>query len=348
MGALDFLAAPRAFGNPKQVWDSQGNPVVHSRSQLIQLINQNNGQGHDVFVSYNRFLSFLENKPFQISVNKIFSDFDSKLNIPFDALEDVRKVIDYLDEMQLPFLVDFSGCKGFHIFVPLKEKVYTSGQYLSDMTRSIMLYLKREFGLNTIDPSVATPTKLCRVPYSIHPKTNLHCSPLNPDWVREWDIEQIMDYARNPNGWRCDLLDGKKYLNLEEFIDYCNINIEEEIARGREQFALSTENLTFDDPMDDFLAQLLHLPCLINSLLGVENAVHDARFAGCIHLKNLGYSPAWIFKFFKQRCYLDSHLEAECRYQINYIFGKDFAMPSCRWFQERNLCVGKSCQYYLM
>ena len=346
MGALDFLAVPRSFGNPKQIWDAQDNPVVHSRSRLIKLINRNNDGVHDVFVSYNRFLNFVDHKPFQISVNKIFSDFDSRLTLPSDALEEVRKVIDYLDEMQLPFLVDFSGAKGFHIFIPLKEKIYTSGQYLTDLTRSCMLFLKREFDLKTIDPSVANPTKLCRVPYSIHPKTGLHCSPLNPEWVRSWEIKKIVKYAKSPNGWHEDLLVGKKYLDLEEFVGYCGIEIEEEIAVAREQFALSAENLEFANPEDEFLAQLLHYPCLVNSILGVENAVHYARFAATIQLKRLGYTPAYIFKFFQQRKYLDVQYQAECRYQINHIFNSVYSFPTCKRLQEEGLCVGKSCTYF--
>lgn len=346
MGVLDFLATPRAFGNPKQIWDAQGNPVVHSRSHLIKLINQNNGSGHDVFVSYNRFISFIDRKPFQIGVNKIFRDFDSKLTLPTDALEEVRRVINYLDEMQLPFLVDFSGSKGFHVYTPLKEKVYTAGSYLSDMTRACMLFLKREFDLKTIDPSVANPTKLCRLPYSIHPKTGLHCSPLNPEWVREWKIEQIVEYAKSPNGWKMDLLEGKKYLDLEEFIEYCGIEIEEEIAVAREQFALDPENFKFTNPDDEFLAQLLHYPCLVNSILGVENAVHYARFAATIQLKRLGYTPAYIFKFFKQRQYLDCQFESECRYQINNIYNSAYTFPTCKRLQEEGLCVGRSCQYF--
>jgi hypothetical protein len=346
MSVLDFLATPRAFGNPRQIWDAQDNPVVHSRSRLVKLINQNNDGNHDVFVSHNRLLNFVNHNPFQIEVSKLFFDFDSKLPLPSDAFEDVQRVIDYLDEMQLPFLVDFSGAKGFHIFVPLKEKIYTSGQYLTDLTRSCMLFLRREFGLKTIDPKVANPTKLCRVPYSIHPKTGLHCSPLNPEWMRTWEIEKIVKYAESPNGWRSDLLDGKKHLNLEEFTEYCGIEVEEEIVVAREQFALSTENLEFTDPEDAFLAQLLHYPCLVNSILGVENAVHYARFAATIQLKRLGYTPAFIFKFFKQRRYLDVEYENECRYQINNIYNSAYTFPTCKRLQEEGLCVGKSCQYF--
>ena len=347
MSVLNFLDAPRSFGNPKQYLNSKNEPVVNSKSQLIDLIYKNNGSGHDVFVSHNRFMNFVDRKPFQIEISKLFFDFDTKLKAaPSDALEDVRKVIDYLDEMQLPFLVDFSGSKGFHIFIPLKEKIYTSGQYLTDLTRSCMLFLKREFDLKTIDPSVANPTKLCRVPYSIHPKTGLHCSPLNPEWVRSWEIEKIVKYAKSPNGWHEDLLVGKKYLDLGEFVDYCGIEIEEEIAVAREQFALSAENLEFANPEDEFLAQLLHYPCLVNSILGVENAVHYARFAATIQLKRLGYTPAYIFKFFQQRKYLDVQYQAECRYQINHIFNSMYSFPTCKRLQEEGLCVGKSCQYF--
>lgn len=346
MNGLNFLDVPRAFGSPKQYLNSKHEPVVNSRSKLIKLINHNNNGVNDVFVSYNRFLSFVDRKPFRIAVNKIFTDFDSHLQFPSDALEEVRRTINYLDEIDLPFLITYSGCKGFHVYVPLKEKVYTAGNYLSDMTRSIMLHLKREFGLKTIDPSVANPQKLCRVLYSVHPKTGLHCSPLNPDWVRDWDIEQIMDYARSPNEWRCDLIGGKKYLTLDEFIDYTWINVEEEVAHDREKFALKSENLTFSDPQDEFLAQLLHYKCLINSILGVENAVHYARFAATIQLKRLGYSPAWVFKFFKQRSYADVQYEDVCRYQINQIFSSSYSFPSCKRLQEEGLCVGKSCKYF--
>lgn len=346
MGALGFLNTPRSFGSPKQVFDSNMNPVVHSKSQLIDLINKNNDGVHDVFVSHNRFLSFVDRKPFQIEVSKIFLDFDSHLPQPSDALKELSKVIDYLDEISLPFLPLFSGSKGFHVYIPLKEKIYTNGSFLSDLTRSVMLHLKRSLKLTTIDPKVATPTKLCRVPYSVHPRTKLHCSPLSPDWIRDWDIEQIMDYARNPNGWHANLLDGKRYLTLEDFISYTGINIEEEVARGREQFALGSENLTFSNPEDEFLGQLLHYPCIINSILGVENAVHYARFAATIQLRRLGYSPAWVFKFFKQRSYADVAYEDVCRYQINNIFSSSYSFPTCKRLQEEGLCIGKNCKYF--
>lgn len=348
MSVLNFVDVPRAFGNPKQTLDANGNPVVHLKSNLMKLIHKNNGKGHDVFVSNNRLLSFINRQPFQLSMNKVFLDFDSKLKgkSPQDALVEVRTVINYLDELNLPYLVNFSGSKGFHIFIPIREKVFTTGQYLTNITRSIMLHLKRKFDLKTIDPTVAVPTKLCRVPYTIHPKTGLYCSPLNPDWVRDWDIEKIIRYAKAPNGWKCDLIDGKEYMDFEALIEYCDVDVAEEIESARNTFALESDSLTFLDPEDEFLAQLLHYPCLINGMLGVENAVHYARFMAVVQLKSLGYTPAWIFKFFTQRQYMDVEFENTCRYQINNIYNSTYSFPKCDRIREKGLCIGKRCKYF--
>lgn len=347
MNTLNFLTTPRAFGNPKQSMDKNGNPVVHSHSTLIKLINKNNGI-NDVFVSNNRFLSFINRKPFQISMNKIFLDFDSKLKgkSPSDALMEVRIVMKYFNELNLPYLINFSGSKGFHIFIPIQEKKYTTGKYLTDIVRAIMLHIRHKFDLKTIDPTVANPTKLCRVPYTIHPKTGLKCTPLNNNWVRDWDIDRIMKYAKNPNGWKCDLIKGKKYLDFESLIKYMDINIEEEIEVGRSQFALESDSLKFLEPADEFLAELLHYPCLINAILGVKNAVHYARFMATLQLKRLGYSPAWIFHFFKQRQYMDVEFENSCRYQINNIYNSEYIFPCCNRIREEGLCIGKTCKYF--
>ena len=212
MKVLNFLSVPRAFGNPRQYIAEDGNPVVYDKKILVDLINKNNGI-NDVFVSANRFLSFVNRKPFQIEISKIFLDFDSKNDPPIDALEDVRKVIDYYDEIGIPYLPVHSGRKGFHVYVPLKPKVYTNGQWLKDVVRACMMHLKRELNIKTIDPAVATPTKLCRVLYSIHPKTGRICRPLSKSEIMEsgfFDkpIEKSTDFNS------INLLKNKRYLTI--------------------------------------------------------------------------------------------------------------------------------------
>lgn len=344
MKVLNFLSVPRAFGNPRQYIAKDGNPVVYDKKILIDLINKNN-KINDVFVSANRFLSFIDRKPFQIEMSKIFLDFDGKMNPPIDALKDMRKVTDYYDEVGIPYLPVYSGCKGFHVYVPLKPKVYTNGRWLKDVVRSCMLQLKRELGIETIDPAVATPTKLCRVLYSTHPKTGRICQPLPKYEIIESrffnrPIEKLINYNL------IDSLENKRYLTLEEYIDYLDIDPEEEIIKLRESFALKVEQINYGNPDDQFLQEVLHYPCLINAIIGVENATHFARFMCCIHLKRLGYDPLWVFKFFKQRLYFDHMNEEECRYQINNIFQNDYIFPSCRRIQEEGMCIGAACPYY--
>ena len=346
MNILNFLDVPRGFGTPRQVLDSQGNPCVRSKKELINLINKNNNGLHDVFVSHNSYESFLERKPYQIRINKLFLDFDSKLDPPADSLEDIRKVIDYYDDVKIPYLPAYTGNRGFHCYIPLKMKIYTSGQWLKNAIRSCMTHLRRELKLTTIDPSVATPTKLCRVLYSIHPKTGRVCCPLKSEWIRSWDINKIIDFSIDPKRWSSDLLKDKKYLTLEEYIEYLNIDIEEEITKLRESFALQCEQINYGSPDNEFLCELLHYPCLINAVIGVKNATHFARFMCCTHLKKLGYDPVWIFKFFKQRLYLDHMYEEESKYQINNIFQEGYIFPSCKRIQEEGMCIGKDCKYY--
>jgi len=346
MKILNFLSVPRSFGNPRQYIAKDGNPVVYDRKILIDLINKNNNGNNDVFVGTNRFLSFMNRKPFQMEISKIFLDFDGKIEPPIDALEDIKKVINYYDEMKIPYLSVYSGCKGFHIYVPLKSKIYTNGQWLKDIIRSCMTYLKRELNLKTIDPAVATPAKLCRVLYSTHPKTGRICCPLKPEWVKSWDINRIIEYSINPDRWVEDLIDNRKYITLEEYVEYLNIDVEEEIIKIRESFALVSEQIDYGNPDNEFLREVLHYPCLINAVIGVRNATHFARFMCCTHLKKLGYDPLWIFKFFKQRLYLDHMYEEECKYQINNIFRENYIFPSCKRIQEEGMCIGENCQYY--
>ena len=66
--SFKFLETPRAFGSPKQYIDLKtSNPVVYDKDKLISLIKEHN-EKTDCFVSHQRFLSFLERKPFEIEI----------------------------------------------------------------------------------------------------------------------------------------------------------------------------------------------------------------------------------------------------------------------------------------
>lgn len=342
MGIFNLLKTPRAFGNPRQFIDSQtSNPIVHSDKKLVDLIKQNNGGDHDCFVSHQRFLSFLERKPFEIEISKLFFDFDGKQNPPIDAYDDVKKVSDYFNKFNIPHVIVYSGRKGFHLYVPLNSTNHINGSYLKTMYRSIMIHLKTELDLTTIDTSVATPTKLCRVWYTRHPKSGRYCYPIKKS-LFDKGIDEIINYSINPVKWYEDILEGKEYLTIEEYIKYFDIDLKD----NEKGIVFATTSAKYSDPDNEYLRELLHYPCLINAILSIDNAIHYARFMCCIHLKNIGCDPLWVFKFFKQRQYMDVEFESVCKYQINNIFGSEYSFPSCEKIRENGLCIGNTCKYY--
>ena len=342
MELFNFLDVPRAFGNPRQFIDPKtSNPVIHNKEKLIKLIKENNDK-NDCFVSHQRFLSFLERKPFEIEINKLFFDFDGKQNPPIDAYNDVKKVMNFFDKHKIPYLVVYSGMKGFHLYVPLNSTNHINATYLKKMYRSIMIHLKVKLNLTTIDPSVATPTKLCRVFYTKHPKSKRYCCPLSRS-LFDQGFNSIFKYSINPTQLQpYDLLKDKEFLTIEGYIKYFNIDLSDE----KQGIVFAITNEKYANPDNEYLRQLLHYPCLINSILDIDNAIHFARFMTCIHLKKIGCDPLWVFKFFKQRQYMDVEFEEVCKTQINSIFGNDYSFPSCKKIKENGLCVGNTCKYY--
>ena len=339
---FNFLETPRAFGNPRQFIDPETtNPVVYDKNQLVQLIKENNDGKHDVFVSHQRFLSFLERKPFEIEISKLFFDFDSKDDPPVDAFEDLKKVMTFYDEHKIPYLPVYSGMKGFHLYVPLNSTNHINAIYLKKMYRSIMIHLKEKLNLTTIDPSVATPTKLRRCFYTKHPKSGRYCCPIKRSFIDQ-GLEEIINYSLNPKSWHTDILKGKEYLTIEEYIKFFDIDLKDE----KQGIIFATTSEKYNNPDNSYLRELLHYPCLVNAILDIDNAVHFARFACCLHLKRIGCDPLYVFNFFKQRQYMDVEFEEICKYQINNIFGSNYTFPSCKKFKENGMCIGSTCKYY--
>jgi hypothetical protein len=342
MGLFNFLDVPRSFGSPKQYIDPKtSNPIVYDKNKLISLIKENNDGNHDVFVSHQRFKSFIDRKPFEIEISKLFFDFDGKQNPPIDAFKDLKKVINFYDKHNIPYLVVYSGMKGFHLYIPLNSTNHINATYLKKMYRSIMIHLKKELNLSTIDASVATPIKLCRVFYTKHPKSKRYCCPIKRPLIDQ-GLQEIIKYSVNPDHWVSDILKDKQYLTIEEYINYFNIDIKDE-TQG---IVFTTMSEKYNNPNNEYLIQLLHYPCLINSILDIDNAIHFARFMCALHLKRIGCDPLWVFNFFKQRQYIDVEFENECKYQINTIFGNNYTFPSCKRIKENGLCVGSTCKYY--
>ena len=125
----------------------------------------------------------------RVVADKIVFDFDSKDLIT--GLTDVEILSDRLHERNIPYLVVFSGKKGFHVWCLLKpEKMGRdiAGYYLGNLQRSLI------GGLGTIDTHlIGNASAMIRIPNTLN--NGRYCSPL-PFEFRKMSIEEILDYSR--------------------------------------------------------------------------------------------------------------------------------------------------------
>jgi hypothetical protein len=347
---LNFFEAPRAVGNPIQL-------IKKSEDEIMNFINVNKGIA-PVFISHNSYPTLIQSRkgsdePYQVNVSKLFLDFDSDRK-PENAQLDMMKMIEFCERENLPYLPVFSGSKGFHIYIALKPTVYTYSQFLKDATKAIHLWFKKELELRTIDLKCAEPRRLCRVFYTPHVKidkaTNklikngMYCCPIQPDWVMNWKIDQIMRFATEPK--HIDYTPSGDLISLDEFLTRFNINIEETL-----KLEFSDENtkhnviIEYTPVENEYIKEILPLPCIHSQVMHNPNPSHFVRFATATWFAEIGMSRTWTFNFFKDRNYVD-HKDDVCAQQINNIYDTKYKSPSCMRLFENGLCVGKVCKKF--
>jgi len=345
-GLLGFFETPRAVGDPFQ-------KIVYSEQEILEFINPRLGK-KPIFISHNSYPTMINNdEPYQINVRKLFFDFDSKRK-PENAQVDLIKLLDFCDKEKLALYTAFSGSKGFHAYLPLKPTTYLYGKFLQDATRAIHLWLKQTLELRTIDIRCAEPKRLCRVWYTPHvtfnPKNGdtsingLYCCPLYPEWVREWRMEQILEYARQPEMIEYKLK-GRLY-SIDEFITKFGIDIEKLLraevnSEGNDSRCKIAKYIPVEN---EFIRYVIPFPCVHNQMVHNPNPPHLARFATVVWLQQLGYTRKWVFDFLQGRNFVDTK-SSVCAYQINQIYDHypPYKFPSCQKIFEESMCVGKDC-----
>jgi len=105
----------------------------------------------------------------------LFLDFDKnkgdKVSTIYDVLNEVKKLLEIFDEFELPYYVQFSGNKGFHVFIDGKympKLEIINGQIQSH--KRIAEKLKESLDFKYLDLSNnGIGNRLCKVPYSLCP-----------------------------------------------------------------------------------------------------------------------------------------------------------------------------------
>ena len=110
-----------------------------------------------------------------------------------------KNLIDFLDKNNIDFRIQFSGSKGFHIFIPwnwLKRHGWKARDY-GKFNRYIAEIIWNNTGISTDASTFSVKRDLIRVPFSIHPTSGLLCYPLTIEQFDDFDVD--MAYPLNIN-----------------------------------------------------------------------------------------------------------------------------------------------------
>lgn len=319
---------------PRQVATPQ-RTTMKDKNSFYRLVNQYNGLKNIYFSIYN---TDNDGKFSDINLDLIFFDFDE-----VDAIEDVKKLSNYLMEKNIRHLLMFSGKKGFHVYIFTKNghKLKYPKEALTNAHDFFIKELKLKMDMH-IRGDIA---RIARIPNSLHIGGRKFCIP-----IKREDLIQGMDYIRNKaNYQQWDF----NYYGMENFdiskYDYNNINSEHTyIPEG---------SYTFSDD-DEIINKFL--PCVQcwlldkkNELTGTKLGNYAARYFFVVYCKVNGWPKSFCDEMAKK--YFGAVKRTD-GLKDNYVHFKKFKVldygwkdgkifPDCSSLYEKGLCLGK-CQHY--
>lgn len=123
------------------------------------------------------------------ALNCVSFDFDAE--DPQDALDDVRKFVEWLDIKDIAIF--FSGSKGFHVMVPFGYFPLQPNEFLPNQLKDLAKYLKQTF--KTLDDSIYNYNRKFRVPFTKHDKSGLYKNTFYVEQLKEMPIEEMKQEA---------------------------------------------------------------------------------------------------------------------------------------------------------
>jgi len=232
-------------------------------------------------------------------------------------------------------IVYVTGCKGARVVIPLKKPTDYEGYVL--LARSLIQPYRytqmRCNGKPLVDPSMFTDAKhLSRPPFTYNIKSGCKgfAKPIMPRFrAEEFDWSNF-----NP----LDPSDVKVYKIKVDLAEPRPLRFKPRTRLGPKQPLPSTiEELASSEAVP---------PCIRNiveAMVRSGDADHYARLALVWYLKWVGFDKEQVIEFFAKHA--RDYNERVTRYQVEYAYGlrgsrRDWLMPSCKWMQQHNLCLG--------
>lgn len=364
LSQYSFDRYPRSFGNPKQIF-------VHDWNQLYQNIILNNGK-RTCFISHNAWgdIGDVNGKelPTKIWYDTLFFDFDDSRK-PENAQLDAIHLVEWLEERKLPYIIQFSGSKGFHVFLQFIPRLFDYRKY-DETEREMSLFIRRVFrwfkntlNLRTLDDTVGEPKKLCRLPYTRHVNSRegvVHdeqCVPLTKHMLLNWDITRIRDYSIDPPR----VIIPHIYpvtLDVVNFVMKYDVRLSDEdiLSVTAPQVEQKSHGHIMNKELKLYMDHMAkYKPCIVSNLQTM-NPDHFTRVAFALYMKRMGVSKRKFRELYErlaiENSYIDFYIGTETReYQIDHIYDNPNYRyePSCTTIKQNHphLCLREKCHRYI-
>tara|TARA_R100000008_G_scaffold31259_2_gene17448 strand:+ start:2105 stop:3115 length:1011 start_codon:yes stop_codon:yes gene_type:complete len=329
---------------PREIWagshltrKKQLKREIIKNSEDFKTFIQRFNNKMNCYTSVYDYKRFGENQAIVSSVilDRLFLDFDSH-GKPLDlSLEDMKLVLEYLDDKDYMHEITFSG-NGFHVFV--------FGE-VAETIRDIQHFFYKIFKLTkngTLDKSGVQTRRLRRIPNTVNMNTKecLYCIPLDKGDLTS--VSNIIALAKKPT-----FLPPKRYGNRP--VKWPN--------------APSIQTAPVEIATQKPVGKLPIVPCMYNSIM-VENPTHQSRYYLVSWFRTLLANNQKCYDYAKNREILEiimselkeiaSHDniwldwdEDVTKYHAEYTITNDggYMFPSCDKLISEGFCVGKCWRF---
>jgi len=316
-----FKELPRYFGCPNQVY-------VEKAFALKSFIRELNGVA-PIFVSTYEFKN--EYTPI---VNSLVWDIDSNFSMRF-PYQNTKTLKKFCERNDIPYVIDFSGGKGFHLFMMIKDIIPKQEEKdaLADKIYSIQVSLAKHLNIESVDyPTFGRLHFLIRYPTSKYVRSReangLYCRNLTSE---DFDkgLKHISKMVKTPG----EVPDTPKASHsLDDIIDFIPNYKDIERVNGEDMIQIIRAGM--EPPTIEAVA----LPCL-KDLAKHSHPRHYERVELGSWLKFLGYTDLAIITFMKNQNWTRFKY-GKTRYQVSTLQPR---FPNCKRLREVYGDLCKNC-----
>jgi hypothetical protein len=277
-------------------------------------------------------------------VDNLFFDVDSYYSLRF-PYRNIKQLRDFCRRIDVPYILNFSGQKGYHLFLIVKPMMLTSEASrvrIGDLMYSVQLRIAEETGIEAYDePTFGRTRFLCRYPTSYYWRRNketgkmeesgFYCRNLSDE---EFDlgVEKLVRVVQTPGEVPKT---PKATKSLQEIADlFKNFKL-----KHREDG--NVENVVIErGGMETPTIAALGLPCL-QDMVKHSHPSHFERIELVAFLKLMGYSDLAINSFIKSRNWTRYNYPTTS-YQIRTVHSR---MVKCSFMKKSYPDACKRCTY---